>query len=36
MDTNKNRSQEKLSIKKASLWLLVNLEFEKKLVNNQN
>ena len=25
MDTHQHRSQEKLSIKKASLWLLVNL-----------
>ena len=34
--THEHRSQEKMSIKKDSLWLLVNLQFEKSLFNNQN
>ena len=34
MDTQKHGKKEKLSIKKASLYLLVNFKFEKKLVVN--
>ena len=36
MDTNKHRRQEKLSIKKAYLWLIINLYFQVKFVRNQN